>query len=81
MAHMDDLRAVLKSRLGRNRPTIFEGVVALRLLRSFDIDPECHIHITCEDVGLPDSIDWKTYVAEFSPETNSDLLLDLPAIF
>lgn len=76
----NELHAVLNSRLRRNRPAIFDGVVALRLLRSFDIDPQFHIHVTCEDVEFPNSEDWRTYVREFNPVVRANLLLSLPAI-
>ncbi len=76
----DELRAVLKSRLMCDTPAIFEGVVALRLLSEFGVAPEFHIHVKCADGELPNSEDWKTYVTEFNPEANSNLILSLSAI-
>ena len=74
-----ELRDVLTTRLERQRPAIFEGVVALRLLEQFGIEPAFHIHVICKDAEQPNYSDWFKYVTDYNPETNAHLVLSLPA--
>ena len=76
----EDLKAVITSRKISERPVIVEGVVALRVLDDINIQPDFHIHVTCEDATASLTQDYEAYVKKYTPKKNADISLDLPTL-
>ena len=84
------LRTVINFKIQAERPVIIEGVVALRLLSDFNISPDFHIHVTCEEESAPEELaglekycgfkEYAKYCNKFQPRTGADLVLDLPKL-
>ena len=74
------IQSVIKSRMDSDRPMIFEGMIALKLLNQLNHTPSFHIRLERPSVPQDATLDaiWQSYQAQFSQAKERQLVLNLP---